>query len=463
MKKTIIFLGLLVLLHAASVSASETLHSFFIRTLGSYPPISERRDVYQKLYPTEHYQGSAVQNIKFLGYLQTTQPQFGSETLGSATNTPETVAFFEDSLATPITAAATSLTLVRGTDKHGNPLGNHTFGFVISEGTSNEELVLADCNGTACTSATRGVSVVTGTSTVAGAAKAHRRGDSVKITDAPILLFLNNVFHGRQNIESLLFYATSTIPCSASSPNTAICGKAYMDGLSIAGAADANETTKGIVELATGAEAAASTQFGSTGAWLVPTALISTSTPFIPAGNYIPVTLSTGLLSPAFMPTSSPFLFTAATNTFAGGFTVVRSTSTQATTTFLQVGGVASTSQGIIGALGVGVATTTQRNLEVAGNVYIQSGICNGCTTFATTSATQAFSTADNSETTATASCAAGKHIISGAFKGLLEDSSQYNVIENYPPSSTTWKVTVTCTEATCGAGTLEAIAICSY
>lgn len=55
----------------------------------------------------------------------------------------------------------------------------------------------------------------------------------------------------------------------------------------------------------------------------------------------------------------------------ANGFIATNGTTTNATSTSLQVSGLASTSQMIIGALGVGVATTTQRNIQVAGSAQI--------------------------------------------------------------------------------------------
>ena len=73
---------------------------------------------------------------------------------------------------------------------------------------------------------------------------------------------------------------------------------------------------------------------------------------------------------------SGNHVWTAASSTFVNGISVLRATSTNATSTNLQVSGLASTSQMTVGALGVGVATTTQRNAQIAGDVQI-SGILN--------------------------------------------------------------------------------------
>lgn len=58
-------------------------------------------------------------------------------------------------------------------------------------------------------------------------------------------------------------------------------------------------------------------------------------------------------------------------NTSERGFTATNGTTTNATSTSLQISGLASTSQMIIGALGVGVSTSTQRNMQVAGAAQI--------------------------------------------------------------------------------------------
>ena len=66
----------------------------------------------------------------------------------------------------------------------------------------------------------------------------------------------------------------------------------------------------------------------------------------------------------------------AATYNWTGIHDFAKATTTNATTTSLQVSGLASTSQMIVGALGVGISTTTQRNVEIAGMAQI-SGTLN--------------------------------------------------------------------------------------
>lgn len=273
-----------------------------------------------------------------LGTALAPEPVMPEPTLGASEAIPTTIAFFETTLAIAITSDATTFTLTSATDADGTTLASSTYAFVIDEGSSNEEIVIADCTGTVCTGAIRGVSVLTGTSSVTALKKAHRRGASVKITDAPILMILSRIMRGIQDVPATLTYdgaetiatssndlvyaswvdsnygdlfngnswvgnqiitgtltsgaftttgdmsltgdnvttgtttsnagflTTATGQCTSASPDEQVCDKAYIDGIAVAGASDANETTKGIVEEATTAEVTAETATGGTGA-----------------------------------------------------------------------------------------------------------------------------------------------------------------------------------------------------
>ena len=150
-------------------------------------------------------------------------------------STPKIIAFFETSLASPVSASATSFTLVSGVDSQGTALSGE-YGLVIDQGSANQEIVRATCTGTSCVSALRGVSVSDGVTEVAAYKKSHRRGASIKLTDAPFLMLA--------------------------------ASKEYVDGVAIAGASDASATGKGIMEVAVLAEIDADTRLGSTGAVL---------------------------------------------------------------------------------------------------------------------------------------------------------------------------------------------------
>jgi hypothetical protein len=79
-------------------------------------------------------------------------------------------------------------------------------------------------------------------------------------------------FANRGNDETITgVWTFSGTPVISNSPsgNTDAANKAYVDGVAVAGAPNANTTTKGIVEIATASEIAAGTATGGTGAALV--------------------------------------------------------------------------------------------------------------------------------------------------------------------------------------------------
>jgi len=210
-------------------------------------------------------------------YLPASTPE--PTNLGGTFLTPEAKALFTTSLASKITSSATSMTLVSATDKDGTTLASSTYGFVIDEGTSVEEFVLADCTGTTCTNMTRGISVSTATTSVAALKFEHRRGASVKITTAPSLVFVMNVLKGRQNMENVLAYSSSvaTTTIDDSPQNLVNYDLLTYTAFSAAGAVDATASQKGLVELSTGLETASSTAAGSSGNLAIPASL-ATST-----------------------------------------------------------------------------------------------------------------------------------------------------------------------------------------
>lgn len=246
--------------------------------------------------------GIAVASL--LGYVTAQAP-----TLGSTYVTPDVRAVFSTTLASRISSTDTSMTLTSATDRDGNVLASSTYGFIIDEGTAVEEFVLADCTGTICTNMTRGLSVYTGTSTVPSLRFEHRRGASVKITDAPSLLFAINVLKGRQNIENPLRYdniATTTLALNENN----LASVAYANSLSFGAVAQASETAAGFSELATGIQAASSTSSGETGARLVIPASLATSTyNSATAPLKVVMTQNNGKIDNNFIATSTLFGF----------------------------------------------------------------------------------------------------------------------------------------------------------
>ena len=237
--------------------------------------------------------GYIVEMVNSIEFMERHKGRLGA----SGSEVPIAVALFETSLASSISSSAESMTLVSATDKAGTTLASSTYAFILDEGSASEEFVIADCTSTACANMIRGLSPITGTTTVSSLQKSHRRGASVKITDAPQLLIISRIIQGRGFFQNLLRYASSVGACSN---NDDICDKAYVDGVAVAGASDANETTKGIVEMATQLEIASSTSAGGTTAPMFIRNTYSTTTPDLSTNNrpnnYIPVSRSNGWL-----------------------------------------------------------------------------------------------------------------------------------------------------------------------
>ena len=209
--------------------------------------------------------------------------------LGASEPVPTTIAFFETTLASAISGSATSFTLTSATDKDGTTLASSTYAFVIDEGSSNEEIVIADCTGTACTNASRGVSVRTGNTEVTALKKSHRRGASVKMTDAPILPLVARILRGEGTVDF--------------TPTTGgnLVTKTYVDALALGTTTvAATESDDGIAELATQTEMASSTYLGGSGSPLVLQSRYATSTAPT-SGHVIPVTGSDGNLDSGFV------------------------------------------------------------------------------------------------------------------------------------------------------------------
>lgn len=250
-----------------------------------------------------------------------------------ATNAIETpVALFSTSLANSITAAATTMTLVSATTKDGTTLASSTYSFIIDEGTASEEFVKADCTATACTNMERGLSVVTGTTTVAGLAKTHRRAASVKITDAPILLNLTRIINGIGTLPNKISYTTAPTFTSGND----IVTKTYVDGVALAGAPVCSESVNGVCRLATKLNQASSTpSTASIGYVLQAQNATSTYNAGAAGGNglNVVVTDNSNKISNQFIATSSTDVYKwGATHTFSNGLLATASSTFSATT-----------------------------------------------------------------------------------------------------------------------------------
>lgn len=185
---------------------------------------------------------------------------------------PKILANFETSLSSKITAAASTLTLDRSTDADGTTLSG-TYSLTLDEGTSSEEHMVVTLAGSAGTITRRGLSRADGWTEVSLSKLEHDRGASAKVTNVS-QLNLQRLLNGDDAFNSVAWTGVASVAgltTPTAGETTKAANVAYVNAVSIAGASDANITTKGIVELATSAENIAGTATGGTGASLFAT------------------------------------------------------------------------------------------------------------------------------------------------------------------------------------------------
>ena len=219
---------------------------------------------------------------------------------------PQDIALFSTTLVSGISTTDTTMTLASASYNNGlSTLASSTYMFTIG-GT---EIVTADCTGTVCTNMTRGIDQITGTSSVSGLKEVHRRGDSVKISTASQVLY-SNIFLGKQTIANALRYASAlTFTYGQNQLVTYDKAKDYTDGVAVAGAPNADGTTKGIVQVATAAQASSTTALagGSTGASLAIMTNLVGATPF---ASGIVMAQSTGKILQGWLDLAASWVFT---------------------------------------------------------------------------------------------------------------------------------------------------------
>lgn len=374
-----------------------------------------------------------------------------SNALGS-TNAIETpVALFQTSLANSITSSSNSMTLVSGTTLDNTNLASSTYSFVIEEGTASQEFVKADCTNTTCTNMDRGLSSISGTTTVAGLAKAHRRGASVKVTDAPLLLNITRILNGIGTIPNVLSYTTAPTFTNG----LQLVDKTYADAGVIAGGVVGSNSTPGIFIKATGLQAASTTgsfTYNATAYSTLLPASISTSSPYAP-GLYIPVTQNNGTLNPNFISTSSVYVWSG-NNSYTGTSLFNGASTFNVSPTFGTFDATSSL---------VTSTSTIAGNLTIAKNAsttnLIISGTCTGCVAAPTiVTATNAGCDTSTGPCTVTATCSGSQKVVGGGGKNQNVGSSFG--YENYPSATNAWTYTAKAT-ATGGAYTVNAYAIC--
>lgn len=177
-------------------------------------------------------------------------------------------------------------------------------------GTLEEQIsfsgITANANGTTTLTGVKTVLCLSPYTETSGLAKQHSGGAVAAVAVTSGLL---NQFANKGNAETITGVYTFTSTAKAKynthptfSADAEIIDKKYVDDAIVAGAPDASETTKGIVQLATGAELAAGTSAGTTGARLVPaTSSCKGTTAGAADANKIPVLDAAGVLSQTFL------------------------------------------------------------------------------------------------------------------------------------------------------------------
>lgn len=158
--------------------------------------------------------------------------------------------------------------------------------------------VTQNANGTATlTGVVRGVGFVYPYASTLSLEHSHAGGASFIISNTPEFYYNEFAMQNNSNV--------FTYPTASSSPAT----KGYVDATAFSGSGAIAATTiaLGYVQLATGAQAAAHTSLGSTGASLALNGAIASSTSLV---NGIPVTNSSGFLDPSFVASSTIFSVT---------------------------------------------------------------------------------------------------------------------------------------------------------
>jgi len=436
---------------SAPIASAMTLWDFYG---GRLPSIQERSARYNEFFSDE-YRGTAEQNINFLDALTLNQPVQEESNIVLGATLPQGVAVFQTSLLSAITSSASSMTLVANSVRGGSSLSGYQC-FTVDEGSSIAEYICGTVSGTSVTSLVRGVDPLTATTTNATLQFAHRRGAEVKVTDFPVIQIMKHQLNGEDTFDNPLVYTSHP----SFTLGTQLIDKTYADGLSFAGVATSTEANFGGVWLGTQLQMASSTNGGVNKPYVLQTKY-STSSPYT-TGLWIPITRNDGKLSPLFTATTTADTYRWGGLSFFTGDTVLAST----TVTSLNIGTITSTSTLAT------TATSTITNLRIPNNAtttnLVISGNCIGCSNgYSKYVNSGALSTGDLTSTSLTATCGAGKQIISGGFSGVPAPtgSTLYVLNENYANSTTTWTTTVNCTDVagsgSCSAGTLIVYALC--
>lgn len=299
--------------------------------------------------------------------LSPTQEEVPEDSLGAAL--PQAVAVFETSLASPMSAAATSMTLTANAIRGGGALSGYNC-FTIDEGSAQAEVVCGSVSGTAVTGLSRGISQSTGTTTVSALQFAHRRGASVKITDYPIIQILKAQNSGEDTFENPIRYASGVSTTTLGTNEQNLASVAYANSLSFGAIPAASETASGFVELGTGVEIASSTSSGSAARLVIPASLATSTYNSATAGSRVVVTQPGGKIDPNFITITEGSLNLGTTtqigdfNAWDGFFKQKQIITTTGTSTFNVPSGVTKLWVEVQGSGGGGESVATSVNQE---------------------------------------------------------------------------------------------------
>lgn len=182
---------------------------------------------------------------------------------------PVPVASFKTNLTSKITSSATTIPIDSVLDDAGSSLDGKVVGVVIEKGTDREETAVGtvQASSSSIINCTRGIDPQDGTTARTALQFEHKKKKSVEITAHPYLILAIRAINGTDGIDN-----TSRPKLDSdvdASLDTQFVTKGELGRTSVAGAVNASETLKGIVEIATSAEALAGTSdTGGTGALL---------------------------------------------------------------------------------------------------------------------------------------------------------------------------------------------------
>lgn len=170
---------------------------------------------------------------------------------------------FSTSLATAIAVGGTSFTTQSNVDDDGVTLNDGLVYITVDGTNSNKEHFQAIKTGASYASV---YSVSRQGVLTSGAVRAHRIGATAVCTDYAVLKYLLDLVAGTTTFNASVPLGYDGAPTI--STGNQLATKTYVDGVAVAGAPNADTTTKGIVEEATQAEVDAKTATGGTGAKL---------------------------------------------------------------------------------------------------------------------------------------------------------------------------------------------------